>query len=186
MDGSTVLLADAMHSSALVDASGPAFGLAWENDFEPGVIPEYYVETPIGWQPIKVEDVPRETWLVDQTFAPATDNFFPPVNTAANSPWAPAKWAAGPFSVALGDGSIVEYVWYRFVDQPAIARLGLGQEELDRLQAFAESFHAASGLDGVSFDSPLSGTLIAIDPAHFVTPPAGLEVGYVPLVISQH
>lgn len=68
---------------------------------------------------------------------------------------------------------MVEYVWYRFIDQPAIARLGLNPDDLQRLQAFVEAWHAASG------------TLVSLDAAQFVTPPAGLEIGYVPIVIGQ-
>jgi hypothetical protein len=86
----------------------------------------------------------------------------------------------------LQDGSTVEYVWYRFRDQPAIARLGLSQDILDRLQAFVEAWHAASGLAGVAFAPPGSGVLAVLDPAQFVMPPAGMTTGYVPIVIRQY
>ena len=31
--------------------------------------------------------------------------------------------------VTLNDGSVVRYTWYRFVDQPAIAALGLSESQ---------------------------------------------------------
>jgi hypothetical protein len=34
-------------------------------------------------------------------------------------------------------------------------------------------------------DSPSTGTLVSLDPELIVQPPAGFEVGYVPIVIGQ-
>jgi hypothetical protein len=56
---------------------------------------------------------------------------------------------------------------------------------LQRLQTFVAAWQAASGTQGVTFAAPPSGTLASLDPALFVTPPAGLEKGYVPIVIAQ-
>lgn len=129
--------------------------------------------------------VPRTTWLVDQVFPALSRSSFPGVNQSPGSPWEPARWAAGPFTATLADGSAVDYVWYRFVDQPAIARLGLGASQLDKLQQFAASLHEHWGVAGPSLAMPSSGTLATLDPAQIVTPPAGLENGYVPIVIRQ-
>jgi hypothetical protein len=85
----------------------------------------------------------------------------------------------------LSDGSSVQYVWYRFVDQPAIARLGLADSVRQRLQDFVAAWQAASGTQGMTIAAPSSGTLASLDPALLVSPPAGLEQGYVPIVISQ-
>ena len=93
--------------------------------------------------------------------------------------------AAPNAKVEILDGSTVQYVWYRFVDQPAIARLGLSSEVKAKLQAFAESLHAHSGLNGVTMAAPASAGLATLDSAQLVTPPTGLEKGYVPVVISQ-
>lgn len=168
-------------------AALPAFGLRWTgNEFEPGVFPEYYRLDGTTWKAIPVSEVPRTTWLIDQTFPELARGSFPNPSTSASAPFSSAGWAAGPFVRALADGSTVEYVWYRFVEQPAIARLGLAGDVLAKLQAFVESLHEQSGVAGVSMAEPTSGTLATLDPALIVTPPAGLTKGYVPVVIRQY
>lgn len=166
-------------------ASG-AFGIRWAGDLEPGAIPEYYRRSGPTWLPVAPAQVPGETGLGDVTFPTAQRGSFPPLNTAAASPWSSTGWAAGPFTVTLSDGSRVEYVWYRFADQPAIARLGLDSTVAQRLQTFVEAWQAASGTAGVTIPPPAAGTLVTLDPAQLVTPPAGLETGYVPIVIRQY
>jgi hypothetical protein len=167
-------------------ASQQAFGLRWTGgEFEEGVFPEYYRETDATWTAVPASEVPRTTWLIDQTFPALARGSYARANTSVSAPFDAGAWAAGPFITSLSDGSSVEYVWYRFVDQPAIARLGLTAETLDSLQAFVESLHANSGTMGVSLPAPTSGTLAMLDPAQIVSPPAGLEVGYVPVVIRQ-
>jgi hypothetical protein len=173
--------------SLLATGSGSlAFSMGWKGALEPGVIPEYYVQSGGTWVPVPSADVPTETGLAQQTFPQAPRRSFPAVDTSAGAPWDASHWAAGPFTVTLGDGSTVEYVWYKFVDQPAIARLGLGQDVRQRLQTFVEAWQAASGLAGLTIAPPISGTLVPLDAAQFVTPPAGLETGYVPIAIRQY
>ena len=133
---------------------------------------------------ISASDVPRRTWLADQSFPAMSRGTITPLNTSASSPWSQSKWAAGPFTASLGDGSTVQYVWYRFVDQPAIARLPLSAQERDRLQAWVESVHN-QGTNGFTLAAPTSGTLATIDPGHLVVPPTGFAVGYVPIIIRQ-
>ena len=43
-----------------------------------------------------------------------------------------------------------------------------------------------AGVNGVSFAPPSSGTLATIQTTVFVTPPTGLEAGYIPIVIRQY
>jgi hypothetical protein len=148
-------------------------------------MPEYFREVGGRWLPVPASEVPGETWLAAQQFPAPVRRAFPGVEQSAVSPWVPTRAAAGPFTATLNDGSIVSYVWYRFVDQPAIARLGLSEEVRQRLQTFVASLHAHSGVSGVSIAPPASGTLAVLDTAQFVTPPPGLETGYVPVVISQ-
>ena len=88
-------------------------------------------------------------------------------------------------TATLNDGSIVDYVWYRFVDQPAIARLGLDSQVLQKLQVFVTSLHQNSGVNGVTIAGPTAGRLATLDQGLIVTPPAGLTNGYVPVVIRQ-
>ncbi len=165
---------------------GAGLGMRWTGAMSPGVFPEYYVESAGTWSPIAAAAVPRTTWLKDQTFTPLARSSYPAVDQSAGSVWAATHWSAGPFSITLSDGSVVDYVWYRFVDQPAIARLGLSDAERQQLQAFVVSLHEHSGLAGLAIPAPSAGQLVSMDPALFVTPPAGLEFGYVPIVIDQH
>jgi len=165
---------------------GAGWGIHWNaSAAQNGVLPEYYVETSTGWKAINASAVPAETGLAAQTFPKASPNPAPALDTTSSSPWTSTKWSKGPFTVTLLDGSTVKYVWYRFVDQPAIARLGLSSAAKTKLQAFAESLHTHSGVNGVTIAAPTSGQLATLDPAQLVTPPAGLEKGFVPVVISQ-
>ncbi len=184
--GGTAVTPDPDFTAGVVQtASGPAFGMAWAGAMEPGVFAEYFRETGSTWTPVAASEVPRETWLVDQTFRPAPRGVYPDLNTSAGSPWASTFWRAGPFTAALNDGSFVDYVWYKFVEQPAIRRLGLSAGELQDLQALVEDLHASYGTSGPTIPPPTGGALAMIDPALIVSPPSGLEVGYVPIIIRQ-
>jgi len=166
-----------------------ALGMEWDSDspLEAGVFPEYYMETSPGvWSAVPVSEVPRSTWLLDQKFDVKQRSAFPALDVSSSAPFASANWSGGPFTTTLSDGSTVEYVWYRFVDQPAIARLGLSEEVLTALQTFAESFHQHSGTQGITLAAPASGALATIDPSLIVTPPTGLALGHVPVVIRQY
>jgi hypothetical protein len=48
-----------------------------------------------------------------------------------------------------------------------------------------EKIHGTWAIDRDYMASPSSGQLVKIDPALIVTPPTGLEVGYVPIVVRQ-
>ena len=56
---------------------------------------------------------------------------------------------------------------------------------ISKLQAFVERIHAAWPLDRDYMPPPRFGKLVMLDPALLVTPPNGLEVGYVPIVTRQ-
>ena len=77
------------------------------------------------------------------------------------------------------------YSWYRFVDQPSFQQYAWSQEKKAKLQAFVEKFHAQWPIDRDYMAPPTRGSLVKLDPALLVTPPKGLEVGYVPIVTRQ-
>ena len=83
------------------------------------------------------------------------------------------------------DGSVVTYHWYRFVDQPSFQQYAWSEEKKAKLQAFVEKLHANWPIDRDYMAPPTRGTLATLDPALLVTPPQGLEVGYVPIVTGQ-
>jgi hypothetical protein len=185
LGGDPVTLGAVFGSTVVPSGGGSgALGMTWSG-LEEGVLPEYYRHAGSAWVPVSADAVPAETGLEHLTFPPAPRGSFPPLDLTTGTPWDPSHWAAGPFSVALSDGSSVQYVWYRFVDQPAIARLGLADSVRQRLQDFVAAWQAASGTQGMTIAAPSSGTLASLDPALLVSPPAGLEQGYVPIVISQ-
>jgi len=79
----------------------------------------------------------------------------------------------------------VTYYWFRFADQPAIMKAGLTVAERNQLQANVEKIHAAWTNGGTYIGPPTMGSLCEVDPALLVTPPPGLEIGYVPVVSNQ-
>ena len=48
-----------------------------------------------------------------------------------------------------------------------------------------EKIHATWPIDRDYMSPPSQGTLAKLDPALLVTPPSGLEIGYVPIVTHQ-
>jgi hypothetical protein len=99
--------------------------------------------------------------------------------------WKKPGPVAGPFQTQLGDGSVVTYYWYRFADQPALLNADLTDEEREELQARVEKLHRTWTKDREYLPPPAFGKLAELDPAVLVTPPRGLEVGYVPIVTRQ-
>jgi len=80
---------------------------------------------------------------------------------------------------------VVTYSWYRFVDQHSFQQHAWDPEKKAALQAFVERIHASWPTDRDYMAPPSSGALVTLDPALLVTPPEGLEIGYVPIVTRQ-
>jgi hypothetical protein len=156
-------------------------------------LPEYYRlgKTPAGkeqWQAVAAAEVPAETGLNAVTFAqPRTarppEAYVTPDN--AKSSWKAPGPVAGPFTAKLGDGSVVTYSWYRFADQPALLNADLTDAEREQMQKRAELLHRHWTKEKQYLPANTVGTLADLDPALLVTPPTGLEVGYVPIVTRQ-
>jgi hypothetical protein len=85
----------------------------------------------------------------------------------------------------LGDGSTVTYYWYRFADQPALLNADLSKEEREEMQRRVEMLHQHWTKEREYLPPPMIGNLAEIDPALIVNPPAGMELGYVPIVTRQ-
>ena len=92
---------------------------------------------------------------------------------------------AGPFRTELGDGSIVTYSWYRFCDQPALQHADLTRDERERMQKRVELLHQRWTKERTYLPTATLGKLASLDANLLVTPPKGLEVGYVPIVTRQ-
>ena len=103
----------------------------------------------------------------------------------AASCWKKPGPKAGPFQAQLGDGSLATYYWYRFADQPALLNADLTDQEREAMQARVEKIHRHWNKDRDYLAPPSTGRLAEIDPALLVTPPPGLEAGYVPIATRQ-
>jgi hypothetical protein len=177
------------------------FGYRWNyqlvatNDTKDGSLvrlPEYYHlvtndSKKAEWAAVQPQDVPAETGLVQARFErPREDRPEPYVTPDdAKSCWKKPGPAAGPFQARLGDGSVVTYYWYRFADQPALLNADLTDQEREAMQARAEKLHRAWKKDRDYLPPPAMGKLAELDPALLVTPPQGLEAGYVPIATRQ-
>jgi hypothetical protein len=161
------------------------WGLVWkESDHAPrGQFPQYYRHDGDRRVAVSPSAVPKETGLLAAQFAMATPS--EPFTSPSVGAWAQPGAATGPSQVRLGDGSLVTYRWYRFVDQPSFAQYRWSAEKKAALQAFVEKVQRAWPIDR-DYMAPLTrGELVTLDPALLVTPPKGLEVGYVPIVTRQ-
>jgi len=164
---------------------GDVWGLEWFNsDVSPkGLFPQYYKQ--VGQQRVAVAaaDVPAETQLLKQEFQLAGQGA--PYTSPTTGAWSRPGPKSGPFTVKLVDGSVATYSWYRFVDQPSLQQYQWSEEKKAKLQAFVEKIHANWPIDRDYMAPPSRGALATLDPALIVTPPKGLEVGYVPIVTHQ-
>ena len=111
-------------------------------------------------------------------------SFFYDTSAAAGA-WIRPGPVLGPFMVTLADGSLVTYSWYRFIDQPSFQQYDWSEAKKEKLQSFVEQIHANWPIDRDYMAPPSSGELVTLNTALLVTPPKGLEVGYVPIVTRQ-
>ena len=139
------------------------------------------------WVAVRAEDVPAETGLVQFRFQrPRADRPEPYVTPDdPNSCWRKPGPKAGPFQEKAGDGSVVTYYCYRFADQPALLNADLTEQEREAMQLRVEKLHRQWKKDRDYLPPPTRGRLAELDPALIVTPPPGLEAGYVPIVTRQ-
>ena len=158
------------------DKEGWAWGLQWSE--HPGVFPSYFRREGGGWLAVDRSDSPSEITSVNLGFPGATrkSGYAPPL---ADGP-APRVQQA-----LLNDGSVVRYTWYRFVEQPAVVALDLDDTQKAALQSLVEQIHRQWGPNAEFMKPPSEGGLAKIQTEVIVKPPAGAEVGWVPVVISQ-
>lgn len=191
--------------------AGNLWGLKWQagSGNSLALFPQYYRHEGEKYVAIMESEVPAETGLAQQKFRladpgrPYTSawvNVSPRPRRRPNKAKMAEGWTvdytwpeiqprpkAGPFKVSLADGSVVTYYWYRFIDQPAFwqYREAWSAEKRAKLQAMVENIHASWPIDRNYMAPPAFGQLVKVDPALIVTPPPGLEVGYVPIVVRQ-
>jgi hypothetical protein len=161
------------------------WGLEWyDSRISPkGCFPQYFKQVGNKRVAVSASDVPPETQLLTKEFKLAGRG--EPYTSPTTGAWSQPGPVRGPFQAILADGSVVTYSWYRFVDQPSFQQYQWSQEKKVQLQAFIEKIHAHWPVDRDYMAPPTRGALATLDPALLVTPPAGLEVGYVPIVTHQ-
>jgi len=176
------------------------FGYHWNEVFverrdgEPGplmTLPEYFMLDESGdsprWVPVDAASVPPGLGLREHELPVAFTEAIVPYETPDHpeSCWKSPGPVSGPHKAYPGDGSTVVYHWYRFADQPALLNADLSDDEREALQQRAEKLHAHWTPGDQYVAPPRFGELAQIDPALLVTPPDGLEAGYVPIVTWQ-
>ena len=81
--------------------------------------------------------------------------------------------------------------WFKFVEQPGFAEHEWQGDEKNELQSLVEKIHSTYQIEkgaNVSFlpdPSAVESKLVAFEGNLIVTPPNGLEIGYVPVVLRQ-
>jgi hypothetical protein len=157
----------------------------WAGHIWRGSLPEYFRQDGNELVAVTPDAVPEETGLKAARFpSPADASSY----TSPDTPdcvWRRPGPKAGPFQARLSDGSVVTYYWYRFVDQPSLQDADLTEAEKTHLQAVAEKIQANWTPRKEYMPPPRMGALASLDPALLVTPPRGLEVGYVPIATRQ-
>ncbi|MFO0798691.1 MAG: hypothetical protein U0804_14560 [Gemmataceae bacterium] len=173
------------------------FGYKWAKDSVSKdamllTLPNYYRLTKDAkdkerWTVVSAKDVPAETGLAKVEFPRKRDAAAKPYVTPdeAASSWKRPGPVAGPFQAKLGDGSVATYYWYRFADQPAMLNADMTAAEREAVQKRVEMLHRSWTKEREYLPAPTTGKLADLDPAVLVTPPKGLEVGYVPIVTRQ-
>ena len=163
-----------------------AFGLQWsDSPISPrGEFPRYFKDVGESRTAVPASEVPEQ--LRAKRFKPARNK--KPYTSPTTGAWGDPGPAAGPFHTDLADGSRVTYHWYRFGDQPSLQqhRDAWSDTVKSEMRSIVEGIHKHWTIDGDYMPPPSTGKpLVEIDPALIVTPPAGLEVGYVPIVTRQ-
>ena len=144
-------------------------------------LPQYFLESENTKVEIPAAQAPEA--LVRASFGnPQFNSFFV---YQYPSWWDASPSASSDLTTDLSDGSQVVYRWYKFVDQPALQRFELNSSEKANLQSAIEKMQKEWAHSAL-MSEPTKGSLATFDQGMLVTPPKGLEYGYVPIVIKQY
>ena len=172
--------------SVNVFEEGKAWGIEWKNPTDVGVFPQYFIENGRDIRPIEgpYSDAFIGTGLLEVVLPISPlgdDQYQPPIEG-----W-PSPEDERIFRADLIDGSSIDYGWYKFIDQPSILKLDLSDKKRDQLQSVVEEIHRTNwGNRNPVLQPPTTGELAFIDDALVLTPPQGMEIGYVPIALRQY
>lgn len=170
---------DCLWTMKAANASCPADGLC--------DVPQYYkdgkpVDPSIASEGLRAARNPTRPFPTDFAYDALTHA---PVGGCRDSP-GPAD--SKLYCTKTLDDTWVGYRWYRFVDQPGLQQQNLSETEKAFMQKRVETLHRMTltpvnkWINGRNAEAE---GLARVEPAAIATPPAGLEVGYVPLVLYQ-
>ena len=157
-------------------------------------LPEYYkLDQNNEWQPIDESQVPFSTGLQTNgpNYTPRPEiSYLTPMEADChhqdpNGPWNSPGPSAGPYTAFLGDGTKLTYYWYKFIDQPSMIYANLPTAMRQKIQARVEKIHQHWLSTDEYLPNPTGGELVGLDAGQIITPPAGMEIGYVPIVTRQ-
>ena len=119
---------------------GNVWGLEWLQIVAriPGLFPQYFKQDGKGCLSYLHQEVPEKLQTQEFKLAGAGKAYTSPDAGA----WKQPGPKAGPFTAKLGDGSVVTYWWYRFIDQPSFQQYHWSEEKKARLQSFVEKIPA--------------------------------------------
>lgn len=158
---------------------GKAFGFKWSESEKVISLPTIFKQVGDKRIAADIQTVPSE--LSDAKFESTNDGSFSYLTPS----WWQNENSQPIYKTTLLDGSTITYSWVKFIDQPGVKALKLSSEELSKLQEFVTKFHMSWAKDPEFMNSPTRGQLATLDKSLQVTPPKGMEFGYVPLVLSQ-
>ena len=124
-----------LHTATFGGKEPHVFGLQWAGARPTGYFPEYFKQDGDKMVAVAAAEVPDETKLKAQTFAPAGQGRAYTSPTGKGSAWTTPGPKSNPVTVTLTDGSKVTYAWYRFVDQPSLQQFKFSDAVKERLQA---------------------------------------------------
>jgi hypothetical protein len=164
---------------------GNVWGLQWNSKGAAaiGEFPQYYKQSENRRVAISASEVPKETGLLEAEFKLAQPG--PPYTSPTTGAWTSPGPKSGIFKAILSDGSEVIYRWYRFVDQPSFQQYNWSDAKKQQLQELVERIHVGWPTNRNYMAPPTTGKLVSLDPGLLVSPPKGMEKGYVPIVIGQ-
>jgi hypothetical protein len=172
------------HMQVAIFDNGRAWGLQWNDESNRGIMPAYFRDDNSYRSPIANAELPDDIHFADNAFSSTgRDEFVWHINYPDAGTINRLSKPGG--SIKLSDGSTVTYVWFKFVDQPALQHWQLSPQQREELQSLVENLHHSWSTTRDYWTPPSSGSLVSFDPALLVSAPPGLEAGYVPIVIEQ-
>lgn len=179
-DGKTLANVSKTLSAKSLD-NGNAYGFSAPGKTGIIKLPQYFLESISDKSQIEESEAPKALAKSVFTTSDKKSTFvyqYP-------SWWDASPKASGDFTTQLNDGSVVEYRWYKFVDQPAFQRFELNETEKAALQAAAIKMQR-DWAKAPMMANPSKGNLVSFDMGLLASPPKGLEYGYVPIVVKQY